>query len=69
MELDTGKFSGLSFEEARQNHPEAWDAFQSESWEGVADAERIAHLLRPRRDPVAAPGRNGRRTAPVACCA
>jgi broad specificity phosphatase PhoE len=45
MELDTGMFSGLSFEEARQLHPEAWDSFQRESWEGVADAERIRDLL------------------------
>jgi broad specificity phosphatase PhoE len=45
MELDTGMFSGLSFEEARRRHPEVWDAFQGQSWEGVADAERIAHLL------------------------
>jgi broad specificity phosphatase PhoE len=44
-EIDTGIFSGLSLAQARRAHPEAWMAFQRESWEGVPGAERIAQLL------------------------
>jgi broad specificity phosphatase PhoE len=44
-EIDTGIFSGLTFEQAERMHPEAWRVFQRESWEGVPQAERIAELL------------------------
>ncbi len=44
-EIDTGIFSGLSFEKAQRAYPEAWMAFQRESWEGVPGAERIQELL------------------------
>ncbi len=45
MELDTGMFSGLSLAGARELYPGPWDSFQRESWEGVADAEKIESLL------------------------
>ncbi len=38
-ELDTGVFSDLTFAEARERFPAAWDAVQSRSWEGVPGAE------------------------------
>jgi broad specificity phosphatase PhoE len=38
-ELDTGVFSDLTFAEAKERFPEAWDAFQRQSWEGVPGAE------------------------------
>jgi broad specificity phosphatase PhoE len=44
-EIDTGIFSGLSFAQAQRAHPQAWTAFQRESWEGVPGAERIEQLL------------------------
>lgn len=44
VELDTGKFSGLTLEEARDRHPEDWDKFSHMSWEGVSDAERSHEL-------------------------
>jgi broad specificity phosphatase PhoE len=44
-EIDTGIFSGLTFAQAERMHPEAWQVFQGESWEGVPQAERIAELL------------------------
>ena len=44
-EIDTGIFSGLTFTQAERMHPEAWQLFQGESWEGVPRAERIAELL------------------------
>jgi broad specificity phosphatase PhoE len=44
-ELDTGIFTGLTVEQIRHNHPEAWESFQRSSWEGVPRAERIADLL------------------------
>ena len=44
-ELDTGIFTGLTVEQIRRNHPEAWESFQRSSWEGVPRAERIADLL------------------------
>jgi broad specificity phosphatase PhoE len=44
-ELDTGIFTGLTVEQIRQRHPEAWLSFQRSSWEGVPRAERIAELL------------------------
>jgi broad specificity phosphatase PhoE len=43
-ELDTGLFTGLAVEDIRKRYPEAWSAFQRESWEGVPGAERAADL-------------------------
>ena len=43
-ELDTGIFTGLSFDEARERHPDGWRTFQLESWEGVPGAERASAL-------------------------
>jgi broad specificity phosphatase PhoE len=43
-ELDTGLFTGLTVEDIRRRYPEAWRAFQRESWEGVPGAERAADL-------------------------
>jgi broad specificity phosphatase PhoE len=44
-ELDTGIFTGLTVEQIRRDHPEAWRSFQRSSWEGVPEAERIVDLL------------------------
>jgi broad specificity phosphatase PhoE len=44
-ELDTGIFTGLTVEQIRRRHPEAWLSFQRSSWEGVPRAERIVDLL------------------------
>jgi len=44
-ELDPGLFTGLAAEDIRARFPEAWAAFQRESWEGVPGAERAAGLL------------------------
>jgi broad specificity phosphatase PhoE len=44
MELDTGLFSGYSFEEIGERFPEAWQVFRVESWEAVPGAEPIASL-------------------------
>jgi broad specificity phosphatase PhoE len=44
-EIDTGIFTGMSWPEAREKHPEQFKVFQAESWEGVPEAERIAQLL------------------------
>jgi broad specificity phosphatase PhoE len=44
-EIDTGIFSGLSFTQAQERHPEAWRDFQRLSWEGVPEAERVDELL------------------------
>jgi broad specificity phosphatase PhoE len=43
-ELDTGIFSGISLEEARKLYPEAYSAFEWQSWEGVPGAESSARL-------------------------
>jgi broad specificity phosphatase PhoE len=43
-EIGTGIFSDLTFREARERHPEAWAAFQRQSWEGVPEAETAAEL-------------------------
>jgi broad specificity phosphatase PhoE len=43
-ELDTGVFSDLTFAEARERFPGAWDAFQRQSWEGVPGAEPARSL-------------------------
>jgi len=42
--LDTGLFTGLAVEDIRKRYPDAWSAFQRESWEGVPGAERAADL-------------------------
>lgn len=44
-ELDTGIFSGKSFEEVSRTHQEAWAAFRRQSWEGVPGAESIKSLM------------------------
>ena len=44
MELDTGIFSGYSFDEISERFPEAWQVFRVESWEAVPGAEPIASL-------------------------
>lgn len=43
-ELDTGSFTGRSWDEIRENNGDEWLRFRSRSWEGVADAEREAVL-------------------------
>lgn len=44
MELDTGVFSGYTFETIGEAFPEAWQVFRVESWESVPGAEPIASL-------------------------
>jgi broad specificity phosphatase PhoE len=39
MELDTGMFSGLSLDDAKERFPDIYAAFRSKSWDGVPDAE------------------------------
>ncbi|MFA6506639.1 MAG: histidine phosphatase family protein [Treponemataceae bacterium] len=39
-ELDTGTFTGRSWDEIREKNGEEWIRFRSRSWEGVAGAER-----------------------------
>jgi broad specificity phosphatase PhoE len=46
IELDTGIFSGLSPDQAKQRFPEAWRRFQTRSWGGVPRAERNLSLLK-----------------------
>jgi broad specificity phosphatase PhoE len=43
-EIDTGIFTGLSFEESRERHPEVYAAFEGRSWEAVPGAERADAL-------------------------
>jgi broad specificity phosphatase PhoE len=38
-EIDTGIFTGLSFEESRKLHPAAFAAFEGSSWDAVPGAE------------------------------
>ena len=45
IELNTGIFSGLTFEETQQQYPVEWEQFQQDSWEAVPGAERISELL------------------------
>lgn len=67
-EIDTGIFSGLSFDQAQRAHPEAWMAFQRESWEGVPGAERIEQLLgRAEAAWIRLAGLAGRGTRSVLC--
>jgi broad specificity phosphatase PhoE len=44
VEIDTGIFSGLGYDEARQQHPGIFAAFQGRSWEVVPGAEKTAVL-------------------------
>ncbi len=39
VELDTGIYSGISYEEARELHPESFRHFDGESWNAVPGAE------------------------------
>jgi len=45
MELDTGCFTGLTFDEARSRYPEIYSAFQVHSWTALPDAEPPASLM------------------------
>lgn len=45
IELDIGPFSGLTWKQAAERHPEIYRQFRQTSWEGVPGAERIADLL------------------------
>jgi broad specificity phosphatase PhoE len=38
-EIDTGIFTGLSFEESRKRHPAVFEAFEGSSWDAVPGAE------------------------------
>ncbi|AHC13529.1 histidine phosphatase family protein [Salinispira pacifica] len=44
-ELDTGIFSGLTFDEIQSQYPEEWNSFQHHSWEAVPSAERLHQLM------------------------
>lgn len=43
-EIDTGIFTGQSFAESRQSHPEVFAAFEGQSWEAVPGAEKSGAL-------------------------
>jgi phosphoserine phosphatase len=45
IELDIGKFSGLTLEEAKDRFPEEHQRFTYMSWEGVSDAETVDQLI------------------------
>ena len=45
IEIDIGIFSGLTAESAAEQRPDIWALFQSQSWEIVPKAERIARLV------------------------
>lgn len=45
IELDIGKFSGLTLDEARDRYPEDYQRFSYMSWEGVSDAETVDQLI------------------------
>lgn len=45
IELDIGKFSGLTLDEARDRFPEDYQRFTYMSWEGVSDAESVDQLV------------------------
>ena len=45
IELDTGIFTGMSFEDAQRRFPVEYESFRRESWEAVPEAERIQALL------------------------
>ena len=44
IELDTGSFTGRSWNEIREANGPEWISFRSRSWEGVVGAEREAEL-------------------------
>jgi len=44
MEVDTGRFSGLTLDEARQRYPVDYERFAWMSWDGVEDAERAESI-------------------------
>ncbi len=44
IEVNVGKFSGLTLEEAKQRFPVDYERFMYQSWEGVSDAERCASI-------------------------
>ena len=43
-EMNTGAYTGLTLEEAREKYPDMWPRFQAASWEGVEGAEKIESL-------------------------
>lgn len=45
IELDIGKFSGLTLDEARDRFPDEYQRFTYMSWEGVSDAESVDQLI------------------------
>lgn len=45
VELDTGRFTGLSFDQIRSQYPEDYAEFIARSWETVPDAESVSSLL------------------------
>ncbi len=44
IELDTGKYSGLTVEEVQKRYPEENELFKSKSWAAVSDAETETSL-------------------------
>lgn len=50
VELDTGRFSGLSMEEIQQRFPEEYGEFRYRSWDAVPDAESARDLARRAAD-------------------
>jgi broad specificity phosphatase PhoE len=44
LEMDTGIFSGLGYDEAQGRHPEVFAAFRGHSWEAVPGAEKADAL-------------------------
>ena len=44
IEMDTGIFSGLGYDEAQERYPEIFAAFTGQSWEAVPDAEKADAL-------------------------
>lgn len=44
QEIDTGVFSGLSFEQSRERYPEDFKSFEGRSWDVVPGAEGSGHL-------------------------
>ena len=44
VEMDTGLFSGLGYDEAKARYPEIFSAFQGQSWEAVPGAEKATAL-------------------------
>jgi broad specificity phosphatase PhoE len=43
-EIDVGIFTGMSYEEARERYPAMFRAFEAESWDAVAGAEKSEAL-------------------------